>query len=188
MTQAYGSRMLSGVITPPGSPQTAVASPIAGQDCSSFTSNMDNTLSAFVAVLPSLAKPVQAGISLLPAPGTSCRSVLLPEDMTTVPAHSPGDDTSCCYVAPLAPSPAAAAPGKKQVHSAGPRWVPAAGQRLSPAPRTAKSTLVAIHPQEMRCSLPWEQMWEFTYPGNNKNSSQLTNKQAALGVKDMTAA
>lgn len=105
MTQAYGSRMLPGVITQPGPSQTAVASPVAEQDCSSCTSNMDNTLSASVAVLSSLIHPVQAGAALLPTARTSCRGVLLPRDVATVPAHSQGNATSCCSVAPLLQQP-----------------------------------------------------------------------------------
>lgn len=53
---------------------------------------------------------------------------------------------------------------------------PAAGQRLSPDPHTLKSTLAAIRPQEMWHSLPRERMGEFVFPGNNKNSTRLTNK------------
>lgn len=48
------------------------------------------TTSRFVAVLSSLPHPVQAGVALLPTPRTSCRGLLLPGDVTTVPGHSQG--------------------------------------------------------------------------------------------------
>lgn len=159
MTQAYGSRMLSGVITQPGPSQTAVAG--LQQLHLKHGQHLECICGSPFLAAPSCSGRSRSAPLSSPLLGQAAEVCSSLGTLNTVPAHSQGDGTSCCSLAPLAPSPAAAALGKEQVHSSGPRWVSAAGQHLSPTPGTAGSALVAIHTQ-MWCSLPWVQMWEFT--------------------------
>lgn len=108
-----------------------------------------------------------------------CAPPALPRDVAAVPAHSGGGDTCrCCVTFATLRAPQQEPRARSAVQGTRCTAVPApaAGQRLSPAPHTLKSTLVPIHPQETWRSLPWERMGEFVFPGNNKNSTQLTNK------------
>lgn len=88
MIAVYGSRMLSGDITQPGSSQTAVTNCWAGLQQPPLRHGQ-HLECIYGSPFPILFR--QESLRF-PHPRTSCRGVLLPRDTTTVPAHSQGED------------------------------------------------------------------------------------------------